>query len=112
MIEPDQSMVIDFSKTPKNVQALYNELVDRHDHLREALFIRREAIKAQQRFEEPWDNSFFLRIRESILWFLTVEFYSRFLSDPSKKNNSKKCLHGLINMLEDPMNARKQHTIL
>ncbi len=41
-----------------------------------------------------------IRIREATLWFLTIEFYSRFLSDPLKPNNSKRCLLALLRAVD------------
>lgn len=77
---------------------LYYELVNRQNNIREANEIYRRLKFSQQDSDYARMNA--ARILESILWFRSVEFFSRFLADPVKRNNSKRCLKALIDIVQ------------
>lgn len=89
-----------------NIDELYIELVGRIDHIDRAFITRRhillhyakamphastgEYIKVRQKYSE-----FFAATEEALLWFITVELWSRFTA------NSRKGLRALIYRLDD-----------
>lgn len=84
---------------------LYHELVNRHDHLREALALYSKF--AEKHTNDHIAISNYLTVRESLMWFLTVEFYSRFLSDHKSRNGSKRCIKKLLEVIGDAKITKK-----
>lgn len=90
-----KSRFIDHSTHPdKAVLGLYYELVSRHDHLRSSLSLYK--FLEEKNFSNVHARENVLRLRESLLWFLTVEFHSRFMSATEGAGGSKRGLRKLV----------------
>jgi len=77
---------------------LYDEMVHRQDSLRQALTTY--VLIENKKTTDDIKHETYRSIRESILWFMTVEFYSRFLSDFTKRTHSKRCLSKLVDSVD------------
>lgn len=83
----------------QGVVDLYHELVSRHDHLYESLNLY--GLLKYVTTNDSKDTSDVIMLREALLWFLTVEFHSRFISDSSTRNGSKRSLSKLVRKMQD-----------
>ncbi len=99
-MDPRKSKFVQFSPQPIYLVELYNELLNRHDHLRDAVQLRREATLCMKNEKSPARYIRYNSIAESVSWFFTVEYFSRFLSDPAKPNNSQRCLLALVQAID------------
>jgi hypothetical protein len=98
---------------PMDDQTLYEQLVNRLYHIERAFIIRRHlkirySAAVSRDVREAYGkvivnyNEFFLTFEETLLWFITVELWSRFTA------NSKKGLLRLVNDTKnDAIKAKK-----